>query len=253
MSTAVPPLPSEAEQPGLSEPQRIINTFFSPSKTFEDIRRNASWWVPWLLLAIVSVALGPILSKKIDWEQVVREQRENGFSSVAFQGLTKEQQDQQVALGAKIAAKFVYASPVFLLLSGLIMAAILSSVFNFGLEAEVSYKRSLAIVFYSLLPQIFRVVFAIIVLQLRSDTAGLNPNNLVGTNIGYYLDKASVGNFVYGMATAVDVIMIWCIILMGIGFSLNAKPRKLSQGTAITVIVVLYLVYKAAFSALGWV
>lgn len=253
MSTAVPPLPSEAAQPGLSEPQRIINTFFSPSKTFEDIRRNASWWVPWLLLVIASVAIAPVLNKKMDWEQVVRQQRENGPGAVAFQGLTKEQQNQQIAIGAKVASKVVYASPVFILVSGLILAAILLAVFNFGFEAGVSYKQSLAIVFYGWLPEIFRVVFAIITLQLRSDTEGLNPNNLVGTNIGYYLDKANVGNFVYGMATALDVITIWCIILLGIGVSLNAKSRKLSQGTAITVILVLYLVYKASLSALGWV
>lgn len=253
MSTAVPPLPSEAAQPGLSEPQRIVNTFVAPSKTFEDIRRNASWWIPWLILAIFAVALAPVLNKKMDWEQVVRQQRENGPGSVAFQGLTKEQQNQQVAIGAKIAGKVLYVSPVFALISGLIVAAILLAVFNFGLEAGVSFKQSLAIVFYSWLPEILRAVFAIITLQLRSDTEGLNPNNLVGTNIGYYLDKASVGSFVYGMATAPDVLTIWSIILMGIGFSLNAKSRKLSQGTAITVIAVLYLVYKAAFSALGWV
>lgn len=252
MSTAVPPLPSEAAQPGLSEPQRIVNAFVAPSKTFADIRRNASWWVPWLILAIFAVALAPVLNNKMDWEQVVRQQRENGPGSVAYQGLTKEQQDQQVAIGAKIAAKVVYASPVFLLIYGLILAAILLAVFNFGFEAEVSYKKSLAIVFYSWLPQIIGVVFAIITLQLRSDTEGLNPNNPVGTNIAYYLDKASVGKFVYGMAS-VDLIIIWCIILMSIGFSLNAKPRKLSQGTAITVILVLYLVYKAGFAALGFV
>lgn len=253
MSTVVPPMPPEAApSPGLSEPQRIMNTFLAPSKTFEDIRRKASWWAPWLILAILAVGVGAVLSKKVDWEQVIREQRENGPGASTFQSLSKEQQEQQIAIGAKFAGYVVYATPVFTLIAGLILAAILMATFNFGFEAEVPFSRSLAIVFYSWLPEVVRGIFTIITLLLRSDTEGFNPNNPVGTNVAYFLDKANTSKFVYGMASALDLITIWTIILIGIGFAVNAKDKKkLSQGTAIITVAVLYLVYKAAFSSLG--
>jgi hypothetical protein len=37
----------------LSEPQRLVDVFIAPSKTFTDLRRNASWWAPFLITAIV--------------------------------------------------------------------------------------------------------------------------------------------------------------------------------------------------------
>jgi Yip1 domain len=251
MSTAVPPLPAEAAQPGLSEPQRIVNTFIAPSKTFEDIRRNASWWAPWLIMAIASLGVGSVLSKKVDWAQIVRQQSETGPGSAAFERLSPEQKEQRISIGAKIAGFVVYAVPIFSLIVGLVVAAVLMVAFNFGFAAEVPYATSLAIVFYGWLPELIRAIFALITLLLRTDTEGLNPNNLVGTNVAYFLDKANTSPFIYGMAGALDVISIWSIILIGIGFSVNSKARKLSQGAAIVTIVVLYLLIKLGTSALG--
>jgi len=41
----LPPVSALApETVPLSEGARIVNTFIAPSKTFTDLRRNASWW-----------------------------------------------------------------------------------------------------------------------------------------------------------------------------------------------------------------
>jgi hypothetical protein len=46
------PAPASA---GLSQVQRVTSVFAAPSKTFEDIKRgNRSWWLPLLIMAIVS-------------------------------------------------------------------------------------------------------------------------------------------------------------------------------------------------------
>ncbi|HEY6252904.1 MAG TPA: YIP1 family protein [Candidatus Angelobacter sp.] len=253
MSTSVPPISSEAVPASLSEPQRIINTFVAPSKTFADIRRNASWWVPWLLLGIIGLAVGMLVGKKVNWEQVVREQMENGPRASQFESASKEQQDQQVALGVKIGKALVYAAPIFSLIGGLIVAAILMAAFNFGFEASVPYTRSLAIVFYGWLPGIVHALLILLIVLLKPALEGVNLANPVATNLAYFMDKASSSKFLYGMAGAVDVITIWCIVLIGIGFAVNAAPKKLSRGAAISTIVVLFLIYKLALSALGWV
>lgn len=253
MSTSVPPIPQQAAPAGLSEPQRIISTFVAPSKTFTDIRRNARWWVPWLILSVFGFAVGSVLSKKINWEQVVREQMENGPRAAQFESAPKDLQDRQVAIGVKFGKILVYAAPVFALIGGLIVAAILMATFNFGFEASVPYTHSLAIVFYGWLPGIIQAVLGLLTVLLRPDLEGLNPGNLVATNLAYFMDKANSSKFLYGMAGAVDVITIWSIILIGIGFSVNAVPRKLSRGAAISTVVVLFLIYKLALSALGWV
>ena len=55
-----------AGAPGLSQWQRVTNTFTAPSKTFEDIKRgNRSWWLPFIIMVVCSAtsSLRAIYSK----------------------------------------------------------------------------------------------------------------------------------------------------------------------------------------------
>src|ERR1700690_1566202 len=58
------------ETPALSQVERVVDTFVAPSKTFTDIRRSASWWLPWLLGAIVGIGMVAIVDKKVGMEKV---------------------------------------------------------------------------------------------------------------------------------------------------------------------------------------
>ena len=254
MSTGAPPLPAEPAPGGLSEPQRIINTLVAPSKTFEDIRRNASWWVPWLLAGIFGTVSFVLFLKKIDVEQFVRDQIASSPSqSQAFESLPKDQQNQRIAISVKVTRFTPYLIPIFTLLAGLIGAAILMATFNFVHEAAVPYTRSLAIVFYAGLPNIITALLAIITLMTASDMEGRNPRNLVATNPAYFMDYHNASKFLYGMAGSLDIITIWVIILVGIGFKVNSAKPKLSTGTAIVTVFSLYIVWRLIVSSMGWV
>ena len=67
------PAPTPAPAP-LSEAARIIDTFIAPSKTFTDLRRNASWWAPFLLVAIVWVGFVYTVEKKIGYRKITEDQ-----------------------------------------------------------------------------------------------------------------------------------------------------------------------------------
>src|SRR5215472_11675579 len=69
-SAALPP----QESTPLSEPARVVNTFIAPKKTFTDLRRSASWWLPFLISAIVSVAFVYVVDQKIGFRKVVENQ-----------------------------------------------------------------------------------------------------------------------------------------------------------------------------------
>ena len=53
-AAAIVPPPDPQHPAPLSEGQRLIDTFIAPSKTFTDLRRNASWWAPFIAIVIVS-------------------------------------------------------------------------------------------------------------------------------------------------------------------------------------------------------
>ena len=244
---------AQPSQPGLSEPQRIIDSFAAPSKTFLDIRRNASWWAPWLLTSIFGLVFSIVLTQKVDFDQVVRQQIAQSSRAAQFESLPKEQQEQQLAFASKITKGFVYATPILGILGALLLALILWVTFTFGFGAEIPYSRSLAICFYAWLPpHVVGAALGIVSLLAGANPEGVNLRNPIATNPAYFMDANATSKFVYGMVASIDIIAIWTIVLLGLGFSLNSAARKLSAGSAIGTIAVLYVLSRLVFSALGW-
>jgi len=247
-SALVPPTAPEQGAPGLSEPQRLANTFFAPSKTFADIRRNASWWVPFLLISIFSISFLAMVDKKVGFDQVAHTMLANNKAIQQLDPAQQEQAYSRTAISLKVGE---YAAPVFILISVLITAAVLMGTFNFMMDAQVSFSQSMAIVMYGWLPGVIQAILSILVLAF-GDPEGFRMDNPVGTNPAHFMDPAATSKFVYSILTSVDVISFWIIALVGIGFAMNAK-KKVSTGSAIATVAVWYFLVKlcgAGFAAL---
>src|SRR5437879_3670736 len=101
MSTPQPPFSAPAEpsapadqtaQPGLSQVARVINTFIAPSKTFLDIRRSASWWLPWLLGTLSVMAFLYTVEKKVGYDAIINSRFAHAsFLQKTLDRLTPEQ------------------------------------------------------------------------------------------------------------------------------------------------------------------
>jgi hypothetical protein len=251
MSTAIPPLPPETAPAGLSEPQRIINTFVSPSKTFENLKRKSGWFVPWLLISIFSLAFGIIFVHKIDMTRFVREQIEQSpRAAAAYEQAPPEQREAQLRIGAKVTEITFYLSPIGTLIGALVCAAILMAIFNFGFEAGISYSRYLAIIFYAWLPLIISSVLASLVFGMHPDPNTINIRNAIATNPAYFMDPTS-NKFLYGLVSGLDVFRIWIICLLALGISINAVKGKVSRGSALTTLFVIYAVLVLIGAAWG--
>ena len=233
-----------SSQPGLSEPARIINTFIAPGKTFEDIKRKSSWWVPFVLSSVFAIAFFVTIDKKVGFDQVTRDMMSHNSQ---IQQQTPEQQERTIALVSTITKYSGYAAPLFVLLYGLVIAAVLLATFNFALQAEVTFGRSLAIVFYSWLPGIVASTLGIISLMIGNPD-NFHLQNPVATNPAYFLDQATTSKFLYAFLTAFDVITLWTVVLMGIGFAVNSK-KKLSTSTAIMVVAGWFFLAKLIAAA----
>jgi hypothetical protein len=58
-----------------------------------------------------------------------------------------------------------------------------------------------------------------------------------------------LGNkFLYAMASALDVFVIWSIVLIGIGFASNSKVKR---STAIIIVAAWFLFYKMIGGAIA--
>lgn len=250
---AVSPLPPVSSSPTptappLSQGARIVNVFIAPSKTFSDLRRSASWWAPWLLISIVSLGFIYAVQKQITFEQITRNQIAHSSRADQFDKLPADQQARQIAISNKILAFFMYGSPALILFYFLIGTVVLWATFKVGFAAETTFGQAYATMVYAGLAGIVGAILGIISLFAGTSPEGFDINNPVGTNLAYYLDPSTTGKFVRGMASSLDIISIWTIILVGIGFACTSKVKR---STAITIVAVWYIIYKLATSGLA--
>lgn len=249
MSTGTAPISAQDAQP-LSQVARVVNTFIAPSKTFTDIRRSASWWVPWLLISLFSIAFFVVIDKKIGFEQVVRNEiARSPRAQAQMERLPAEQRERGVSMQVTITkVSTIYASPVLVLLFALLIpAAVLLAAFNFGAGAELKFGTVMAIVSYANLPGIIGALLGIVSLMAGVNPEGFSIKNPVASNLAYFMDPAG-NKFLYGLASGVDVFVIWTIVLLGIGFSTTSKVKK---GTSFAIVIGLYVAYKLIASGLG--
>lgn len=228
---AVAPLPpvstSTAPSPApLSQGARIVNTFIAPSKTFTDLRRNASWWAPFLLMVVVSTVFVYTAGQKIGFRKIMENQMQaQPKAQERLDKLPADQRETQLQAGAKFTAAISYAFPVITLLIWLIIATALFGTFKFTGGGDVPFKVAFAIVIYSALPLLLKTLLALVSLLAGMSPDSFTFQNPAATNPGYFLNAAD-NLLLYNLATALDIFMIWTLVLTAIGFTCVSKVKR---------------------------
>jgi len=239
----VQPTAPEPTGPGISQAQRLINIFIAPRKTFEDLKRSPSWWVPWIVTGIFIMIFGIVAVQKIDMARFVQQEIDKSPSAQRrMEQLTPEQREKGITMQATITKAVFYVYPIFTLIGGIIIAAILMAVFNFLLGAEVPFQRAMAVVFYSFVPLIISTVLLTVSLAASSDPNTIDLTNPMPTNPGFFMDP--LGNkFIYAIASSLDIFSLWVVTLLGLGFAASSSNRKPSTGTGITTMFVVFAIF----------
>jgi hypothetical protein len=246
----LPPLDSPVPMPEavpLSEGARLVNTFIAPAKTFTDLRRNASFWGPWLLISIFALLFIYSMDRQIGFEQISKNEIAKSPRADQFDKLPAEQQAKQLRITSNFVRYLSYGIPGTILLYFAITAVVLWATFKFATGADISFKVAYAIVFYASLPIIISSILGAISMFAGVSPEGFNVNNPVATNPAYFMDPTQ-NKFLYGMASGLDVLIIWTIALMGIGFSSNGKVKR---STAIFIVAAWYVFWKLGTSAMA--
>jgi ABC-type multidrug transport system fused ATPase/permease subunit len=239
---ALPVTPLSAPEPvaALSEPARIIDTFIAPTKTFTDLRRNAQWWAPFLIMVIFSAAFVYVGGQKVGFRKAMENQmRAQPKQQAQLEQLPADQREQRLETGTKITKAISYAFPAIQLLILVIIAAILFATFKFAAGADVSFKVSMAIVVYAGLPGILKICLAMLSLVVGSSPDSFTFQNPVATNPGYFLNPAD-SPFLYSLGSAFDVFLIWTLALTAIGFTCVSKVKR---GTAFAIVFGWWLLF----------
>ncbi len=218
---------------GLSEVQRVVDTFVAPSKTFHDILRSASWWLPFVLLVLVTLGTTAVVDRQVGFERVAENQvHQSPKQEERMSALTPEQRAAQVRGMGKGYKYASYGSFVFILIFVAIMALLYWATFNFGMGASTTFGQMFAVIMYASLPKLLTGLLTIVTVMFGGSSEAYDMKNPVGTNPAYYMPdatpwlKAALGFF--------DVIGLWQLVLLVIGTAIVAK---VSRGKATAVVV----------------
>ncbi|MHB1938258.1 MAG: YIP1 family protein [Acidobacteriaceae bacterium] len=223
-----------AETAGLSQVERVVDAYVAPTKTFTDVRRDASWWLPFLLGILVSLAFVVSIDRRIGFEQVAQSNiNRSAQAQERMSSLTDAQRQQSMHLIATSTKVVSYAYPVITLIFALIAAGILMMSFNFGLGAKASYQQYLAIWFYAGLPFLIKYLLAAISIFAGVSAEHFDINNPVGTNVGWYLTSDSP-LWLRTLLSSADIFTVWVVVLLILGCSTVARVKR---GSAAMVII----------------
>lgn len=241
----------EAAAPPLSQGQRVVDTFIAPSKTFTDILRSSSWWLPWLIGVVVTMSLGFGIQQKIGWDKVYDNiLRQSPKQQQMLEQLPADQQAQRKVMGAAFTKWIMWFSPVVALIATAIIAAVLLATINFGFGGRAKFGQMFAVFMYGSLPVAIKALLGVVTIYAGVDPDSFNINNYVGTNIGYYL-PLDMPKALIAFATSLDVFSIWMLILLTIGCSIVGKVSRGKAAGAVFgwwILIVLFRVGAAAIS-----
>lgn len=238
--------------PGLSQWERVADTFTAPSKTFTDIKHgHRSWWLPFVIFAILGYLFFWTVNAKIGMGHVVDNQISlNPKSAERVAQLPPEQQATQKKWSIYITEGVFCAGPVMLLAMGAIVALVLWGTINLGFGGRATFGSVFSVWMYSMLPSVVKTILGVVVIFAGAAPESFNIKNFAPTNVGAFLNPVDTNAALYSLATSLDVITIWTLILLGIGIATVAGVKRSSGYVAVFgwwILMVLIGVGAAAF------
>jgi hypothetical protein len=249
MSTEPAALPDAYDaQPRMTEAERVADIFFAPSKTFADIRRNRSWWLPYLLLVVFGIGFSLTLVHKLGPSGMADSAlRANAKKYEEFKQLPADQQATQRSIIGKVTTFSLYAYPVIQIVVLAFTALLLWGGFNFILGGSSTYPEMFAVAVFASLPSVFRAILGTITL-FAGDNDTFNLQDPVGTNPGYYL-SANAAPWLHSFLGSLDLLTLWPLFLMALGAAIVARVKPASGYALVFGVWLVFVLIKTGFAA----
>jgi hypothetical protein len=222
------------EAVGLTQWQRVANTFTAPSKTFDDIKRgNRSWWMPFIISVVIGYIFFATVAFKIGMQQTAENQMHlNPAQEEKMAQATPEQRAMGQKIGTYITEGIFIASPVLVLGGVALMSLGLWGTINFGFGGKATYGKIFAVWMYASLPSIIKTLLGSTVIFAVAPES-FNIKNFAPTNLGAFLNPLETNKALYALASSMDVVTIWTLVLLGIGTAAVAGVKRSSAYIAV--------------------
>ena len=227
--------PAAEQAPGLSQLQRVTNTFTAPSKTFADIKRgNKSWWLPFIIAAVFGYILFAVVSTRIGMEQVVQNQIHlSPKQEERMNQAPPEQREMSMKISLGVTQGVFIGGPILVLIVVAVGSVGLWGTINFLFGGKATYGSIFTVWMYAALPGIVKVLLGVVVIYAGTAPESFNIKNYAPTNLGAFLNPLETNAALYSLASSIDIVTIWTLVLLGMGTAIVAGVKKTSGYIAV--------------------
>ena len=228
-------LPAPEASAAIGPVGRMTGVLFSPKKTFEDIVRKPTWFLPLIVLTVLSLVASAAINQRTNWRDYISQQIEKNPSTP---NIPAEQKEQRIETGAKFSPPFVYvvgflAPPILVLCSALLMWG----GYNLLGGANTTFGTSMGITSHAFLTGLVSTPLFILILYLRP-YGTVDLENPLAANVAAFLPE-DVPKWLFALGKSIDLFALWTLVLLAIGFACTS-PRKLKGGKSFGIALAVY-------------
>jgi len=228
-------------EPGATPaPKSLVARFFgvltSPRETFASVVANPRWFGMLAVCVVAAMVLvGGFLFTQVG--------QDAWLDTVTTARQMTEQQVQTMERIAPYAGYFAVGQMlVFLPLTLLVVAGILFAVFNAALGGEASFKQLFAVVVHAGPIGVIGQLFSMPLNYYRGTMTS-------GANLGTLLPMLSETSFASHFFAAIDLFLVWQVIVLAIGLSVLYRRRTQPIAVSLLCVYALIAVVVAVFKS----
>ncbi|HVN78733.1 MAG TPA: YIP1 family protein [Terriglobia bacterium] len=228
--------PPPIERGGLAN---LFGVIFQPQAAFRSIGAKPSWLLPLSACMILSLVAVTLMINRM------------GIANMMRTTLQGNPQAEGIAESGFVKT-MMYVNPLIFLP---IMLLAMAGVFLLALMlvgVEVSFKQAFSIVTHSFFAySVITTALTLVTVYATKDFSNFDLRNATATNVGFFVDPAETSKFLYSLASSLDVLSLWFLYLLAVGFAETARKTRLQKTLpAVIGVWLIYVFGKAAFSGL---
>ena len=218
--------------PIVTDFMRLVRVLYAPGAVFDEQKEKPTWFLPWLVIAILCVAIG---FWQLPYSQRVVELAIQAYPNAPQ--LTADQLRSRSIIG-------LIVTPIFFLIFALVSAGILYLAVSV-LGAKARFKGLLSVSVFAQVMLPITLILQGIILRMRGGpseaiTTMMDAQPALGLNV---LVGADTSRFVTALLAGIGPLPLWALFITAVGIMrLEGVKKNTAWTAAIASFVVMLLV-----------
>jgi len=227
----------------------LLKVLWSPAEAMFLVSKNPRALVPIVFLALCSLAGGMLVMAKVPASELAMRAIERSPQGANLSDQQKDLIRQRI--NSPVARVFGIISavvgPIFIVL---IVASVYFGIFTI-VGREGSFKAFFAITAFAFVPLIFRQGAAVLS-AFVVPASSIMPDELGSLSPAVFLDRDSVSRVVFAAVNMIDVVSLWtlCLLVIGFGFVTRKSVSKAACAGTVFGVFLVYAVLRVMLASL---